>query len=190
MLLKAIMAPIMIINIIIWLIILEEVKIKWKWAIIVLVEIRFTLVIINCKNRAENSIINRWGGGKKEYMVSCNLINWFLMFQLPKEVTIFTKKLAVLLNQGLFRDKLMLILELKSTKIKESYIICRAKNKKTWISCFITSMTSIMFLKVQTEEDPQQEEVEPMAEDICLIMVVLKLKVACELKITFTNLRI
>ena len=59
------------------------------------------------------------------------MTNTLRMFRQHKEVTIFIKKPAVLLNLGQFPDKLMHTLELKFIKIKESYTIYKVKNKKT-----------------------------------------------------------
>ena len=89
-------------------------------------------MIINCKNRAENLITNQWVEGRKECMELFNkMTNTLRMFRQHKEVTIFIKKPAVLLNLGQFPDKLMHILESKFTKIKELSTIYKAKNKKT-----------------------------------------------------------
>jgi len=90
-------------------------------------------VTTNCKNRAGNSIINRWEEDRRECRVLFNptLRKSLQMFLWHKEVTIYIKKQAVLLSLELFPDKLMLIFELKFIKIRESYTTSKVRNKRT-----------------------------------------------------------
>lgn len=192
----------MINNTTIWLTILvEPSRIKWKLGTIVLAETLFTWVITNYKNKAGNSIINQWEGGRRDnsrLLLNNNHIlrNTLqtLLIQVLMPVLVYIKKQGVLLNRGLFPDKQMLIFELKYTKIRESFITFKVRNKKTWTSCFTTLMILIKLHRVPMVVDRLLEDLARKAEeDTCLTMAhqeALRLKVECELKTTSTNQKI
>ena len=95
-------------------------------------------MITNYKNKAGNSIINQWEGGRRDssrLLLNNNHIlrNTLqtLLIQVLMPVLVYIKKQGVLLNRGLFPDKQMLIFELKYTKIRESFTTFKVRNKKT-----------------------------------------------------------
>jgi len=91
-------------------------------------------VITNYKNRAGNLTTNLWEEGKREcsrlLFNNLSLRNPLQTFPIHKEVTIYIKKQVVLLNLGLFPDKLMHIFESKFIKTRESYITFKVRNKR------------------------------------------------------------
>jgi len=100
-------------------------------------------VIISCKNKAVNLIINLWEDVPKSYIMvkdsnryleveDNNIMEVDLMSTQPKGVITSTKTLKDnSSNHEPFPDKLMHTSELKFTKIKELSIIYKEKNKKT-----------------------------------------------------------
>ena len=168
---------------------------RWEWAITVSEETHFMSVIISCKNKVENSIINQWEDVLKSCMVAvlirCQVHKWLPMYQQLRAVIIWIKTLrdnSLSLEQ--YPDKLTLILESKCIKIKELSIIYKAKNKKTWTWCSIISMISTMVALLLMAEGQQLVDQMVMDADLWRERLVHKHKEECERKIISIKVKI